>query len=136
VPPKRIQCPACGSFKVSSRKVKRKYFAPLGPPIACEVFEDTCEECTESGDFRGRNDARIERAIKESTYRTMPHLMEKILSSGVTEVYFERVLGLPFGTVKRWKEKYWGTTPAEAALLRLISTHVWLLDVADRGYKP
>ena len=129
-----LKCPICGSARVLSRNIQREYSVPLGPSILCETIENTCEDCQATGDFGDTNEERIALAQRESTCQSISLILDKLVSDGLSMVYIERATGLPSRTLARWKSGQ--CSASGAALLRMIHTYPWLLDVADRGYEP
>lgn len=126
-------CPVCASEKVSSSVEKRVINAPLGPPIQYAAVVDSCEDCGEVGDFDAVNDAQIEAAIHESEVASIRTMLDELAAHGVSNASLERALRLPQRTTARWKE---GKLSAGAtALLRMVRTFPWMLEVADADYK-
>lgn len=59
--------------------------------------------------------------------------LQKLSEDGITERSIERALELPFGTIERWRVE--GPPPEAVALLRVITTYPWMLDVAEHGFE-
>ena len=127
-------CPWCGSDKVVTETQPERFAVPHGPSVEIQAVTDTCAQCGESGDFGGVNDSAITRARENSIKASVPLMLEQLARSNCTMAYIERSLSLPTRTLARWKIE--GTSAAAVALLRMITTFPWLLDVADNGYQP
>lgn len=132
--PLNRQCPACGSEDVETKEDTREIRATFGPAVHVLHMVDTCSTCGEAGDFEATNDARIDLAIEESIRASVPCMLELLARHGVTMAYLERALELPMRTAARWKS---GEHSAAAiALLRIVATFPWVLEVAENGFNP
>lgn len=128
-----LRCPLCESDNVSSSSHKRTVVAPLGVPVAYDHHLDVCAKCGEKGDFSKANDVRIQKAEAESATLSVGRLLDDLASRGISPSYIERAMAMPALTVARWRD---GTASAEAlALLRVIHTYPWILEVADRRFE-
>lgn len=65
---------------------------------------------------------------------SVPRMLELLGAHGMSMAYIERALDLPVGTAVRWKA---GECSAAAlALLRIITTFPWVVEVAESGLDP
>ena len=127
-------CPTCGSGNLESSSLEESVQVPYGPSIAYDSVEDHCMNCGDRGDFAAENDERIEKAVQESAASSVELILKKLSEEGISSAYFERALRLPVRTVSRWKT---GKVSASAlALVRLVRTYSWLLEVADSNFDP
>lgn len=127
-----VQCPACGSSDVAVTYESRSYSAPFGAPSSVSTEITTCRACGESGDFRNANAAALKQAIETADQKSIASILEWLGAAGVSMAYIERALRLPTRTVARWKS---GECSASGiALLRLLRTYPWLLDVAASSF--
>lgn len=94
--------------------------------------EDTCLDCGMVGDFAGRNDAIIGAALKRAESRAVENNLQFLSSMGLTMAYMERALGLPQRTMMRWKTGE--HSAASIALLQMVRTYPWLLQVAEHRF--
>lgn len=94
----------------------------------------TCRKCGFE-EYLPSNDRTIERALSDLKKASMVHLLNDLNSSGLTNAYMERALGLPARALARWKNEA-SIMPSAAghALMRLIRTFPWLLQVAEEGF--
>ena len=125
-------CPSCGSEQVETRT--NRHWLPIvyGAPAEWEEKIDHCLLCGESGDFSGGNDSYIEDAIKAAKKQSVVSMLDSLSESGVKMAYLERALELSPRTSARWKN---GECSASSlALIRIINTLPWLLEVADAGF--
>jgi len=126
------QCPVCGSVDVAITYESRSYSAPFSVPSALRIEVATCRTSGESGDFRNANVAAMKQAIETADQKSIAPILEWLGAYGVSMAFIERALRLPTRTVARWKS---GECSASGiALLRLLRTYPWLLDVAASGF--
>jgi hypothetical protein len=123
-----IQCPACGSHDIETSRALRSYATPFGHARSYEIEVATCRTCRESGDFRGVNSASIKKAIEEADKESVDLVLGWLSKAGISMAYLERALSLPPRTVARWKSG--GCSASGLALLRIVRTFPWILEVA------
>ncbi len=127
-----VQCPVCGSLDVAITYESRSCSVPFGVSSPLRTELATCRTCGESGDFRNANAAAIKQAIETADQKSIGSILEWLGASGVSMAFIERALRLPTRTVARWKS---GECSASGiALLRLLRTYPWLLEVAGAGF--
>ena len=127
-------CPVCASDNITSETVQRVVAATLGPPKIYAAVVDSCGECGEVGDFDAVNDARIEEALRESEVASIRMMLDELAQAGISNASVERALRLPQRTTARWKDGK--LSAGAAALIRMVRTYPWMLEVADADYKP
>lgn len=128
-----LVCPACGSTDIVTSERTRQFSVPFGPLVSVPQTNNVCSVCGEEGDFAGANDTRITLARHDSAKESVPKMLATLAASGITMAYIERALELPVRTVARWKSGDFSAAPL--ALLRIIATFPWMLEVAERGFK-
>jgi len=100
--------------------------------VAIEVL--TCRKCGFE-EYLPSNDETIARALSDLKKALMVLLLNDLNSSGLPNAYRERALGLPARTLARWKnEVSLMQSAAGHALMRLIRTFPWLLQVAEAEF--
>jgi len=111
-----------------------KHWLPVvyGAPAEWEEKIYHCLVCDESGDFSGENDTIVESALEIAKKQSVVSMLDALCDGGIKMTYLERSLELPPKTVARWKNG--GCSAASIALLRIIRTFPWLLEVADANY--
>jgi hypothetical protein len=127
-------CPVCGSTDLKEKGVTEKIKAPYGPEISFEAIENTCSVCGEEGDFFNKSEDLILSALRESTEVSIDTILNSLNGLEISNAYFERALRLPPRTLARWKNKK--LSASSLALLRMVGTYPWLLEVADRDFEP
>lgn len=132
---KKVVCPSCGSDNVASSVQRKAISVPFGPAQQYDARVDLCNDCELEGDFFDTNEKAVADALaaarKASAISMMNQLVEK---NGLGMAHMERVLELPARTMMRWKI---GDCSAGAlALLRILTTYPWTLDVADAQFDP
>lgn len=127
-------CPWCGSDAVAAEEQVESFGVVYGPSITFLAVTNTCDACGESGDSGKVNDPKFALAKEQSVKASVPSMLDELGKHDCTMAYMERSLDLPTRTIARWKA---GETSASAiALLRLVRTYPWLLQVADSGFDP
>ncbi|MFK5926426.1 MAG: hypothetical protein QM483_07345 [Desulfuromusa sp.] len=124
-----ISCPVCGSEDITESTEKRIIGLEFGRAIEIDETVYTCNDCDFDGDFNNENDKKIETALEQVKKDLSKTILDELSDNGITNVYFERAMGLPFRTLARWKK---GNISASGyALLKTVKTYPWLLSVAD-----
>ena len=131
---KKLVCPACDSEDVVQNVDAKTYVLPYANPFSVPNVTNTCKVCGESGDFLKANDSAYEVAEKVALTDSVNRILDDMSAEGVSMAYIERVLQLPKRTLHRWKS---GSDSATGiALLRLVRTCPWLLEIAKENYSP
>lgn len=116
-----VFCPICDAspVNITSTYSERTYTAAYGDPIPFRFRNDHCNVCGEDGDFTAANDPHIESARERSRATSVPKMIELLAAHGYTSAATERILGIPFGTIERWRCE--GCDQVGVALLRLLA---------------
>lgn len=130
-----MTCPVCGFDQVTDLPLIRDFSVPYGPTVEVTLNNNRCPNCLEEGDFEGRNDPLIERALAESTQKSIQVMVDMIVGYGYTIISCERALRLPFGTIQKWLDKPDLVDPGAVVMLRMVTTYPWLLQAADNNFK-
>jgi len=128
------KCPVCGSVDVKSEKVEGNLPVPYGTAATFTETVYTCLSCGESGDFTGDNHEIVHQAIRKSEIASAASILENFAANSISSAYFERALRLPARTTTRWKAGE--LSAAVLALLRIVRTYPWTLEVADSFFDP
>ncbi|SNX59755.1 hypothetical protein SAMN06296273_1189 [Nitrosomonas ureae] len=127
-------CPACGSDSIETTNIKQMLPIVYGDPAILDEVLDKCLVCGESGDFSGLNDQRITETIDIAKKKSVNDMLHYLSERGLKMTYVERALELPARTIARWKGGE--LSAATLALLRIIRTYPWLIEVADSHFDP
>jgi len=125
-------CPACGSDSIETTKKKHMIPIVYGNPAVFDEVLEKCLVCEESGDFTGANDELIDKAIEVAKKQSVIDMLDALSQNGIKMAYMERALELPTRTIARWKGGE--VSAATLALLRIIRTFPWILEVADAHF--
>lgn len=125
-------CPACGSDSVKTTINKHMLPITYGDPAEFNEVLDECLVCGESGDFTGINDDQIDKAIEVAKKQSVIYMLDDLSHKNIKMSYMERALELPARTIARWKGGELSATTL--ALLRIIRTYPWILEVADAHF--
>lgn len=127
-----IQCPICGSTEVSIIHEVSQGQLTLGPTFEYTSNLHKCATCGEQGDFTGENDTVYLESLKAAQKELQKSLIEDLGNLGFTMAYIERALELPQRTLARWKNG--DHSAANLALLRILRSMPWIVDVADHRF--
>jgi len=122
-------CPVCGSDALTTSIKKHALTVIYGKPAEYNEVVDTCSVCEESGDFSDLNDATINQIMKAAKKESATNMLDYLSNHNIKMSYMERSLELPARTLARWKAE--DCSAAGLALLRIIRTYPWILEVAD-----
>jgi hypothetical protein len=125
-------CPACGSNSIEITKSKHTLPIVYGRPAVYDEVLEKCFVCGESGDFSGANNELIDRALEVAKKQSVIDMLDTLSHKGIKMSYIERSLELPARTIARWKVGE--LSAATLALLRIIRTYPWILEVADAHF--
>lgn len=126
-----IFCPACGSEDITESVSTEFRQLTLGPEFEVQSSNFQCNVCGEEGDFALKNDALVSSAMKEAQKVFVKHTLTEF-DTVIPLVRIERALELPFRTLNRWKSGDFSS--ASIALLRILKTYPWIIDVADHKF--
>ncbi len=126
-------CPKCGALMGDFCELQEKVMAPYG---AMKNYVEQVSSCDECGyEINDDMDGSRYRALYEkSVTESIPAILDSLSQSGYSMVATERILELPFRTLSRWKASG-KPSSGGVALLRLLATLPWLLEVADNNYE-
>lgn len=128
-----IECPVCGSNKIEREEKETSLCVPYGTEKKVSETLFRCSECkTSFGDDKSA-DEDIKRALELLKKDSARNILKYFSENRMNFAGMERALELPQRTMSRWKTE--GAVDASAlALLRMIRTFPWLIDVADNNY--
>jgi hypothetical protein len=126
------QCPACGSDSIETTTRKHSLPVVYGDPAVYDEVTDKCLVCGECGDFSESNDDEVEKALDLARKHSVVSILDVMSQAGIKMAYMERALDLPARTLARWKNGE--ISAASLALLRIIRTYPWVIEVADARF--
>jgi transposase-like protein len=133
---KPITCPVCGSSDfsvVESTKEVRDLLASK----EVVVNNYSCNTCNATGDFADSNDSILEQALEDVKLSTVSSIIDEFCARMNTSLAgIERALELPQRTLVKWKRRAVAPSAAGVALLKVIHTYPWVMEVAQSGYDP
>ncbi|MEQ1557786.1 MAG: hypothetical protein ABL933_02445 [Methyloglobulus sp.] len=127
-----LTCPACGSNSIETITLNKSIPVVYGNAAIFSESVDKCLICEEMGDFSNVNDENIQKALELARKESVIGMLDTISNIGIKMSYMERALDLPIRTIARWKNGE--VSAASLALLRIIRTYPWLLEVADERF--
>jgi hypothetical protein len=127
------KCPICGSEDVTEKVNEQQLSLPYGDDSTFKVTELYCDECEEFTIDRESSDEALSEALASGKMDSVNRMLDFLSENGVTNAYLERALDLPVRTVARWKKGKFSAS--SLALLRMVRTFEWLLEVAEVNYR-
>jgi|GEM_PF-669660 len=132
----KIICPACGSTSFEVAKTKKVISEPYSNPVEVFIDEYNCLVCGMQGDFTKSNDEIIDRAIEQAKHNSVFSIIEYFNRNDISMSAFERALDLPQRTLTKWKNGLSNPSATGFALMNIVRTYPWILEVAQSKYDP
>ncbi len=129
-----LTCPVCGSEEITKVENSIKINEPFADELTVQTPWYRCETCSSDGDFFGENDLIIRAAKEAALIEGVKNILDDIRSANVSFASVERALGLAQRTLTKWHSSVSKPSAAAVALLRMIGTFPWLLQVGDSKY--
>ncbi|MDA3835031.1 MAG: hypothetical protein PF495_16720 [Spirochaetales bacterium] len=130
----KVICSYCGKETVSIEEHEIELTEPYGGASTVKIKEKVCTYCgfEEEDDS---NDLVIQKELSVLKRVSMVKVLDALNAMGHTNASMERALGLPARTLARWKnEQTMSPSASGIALMRIIRTYPWILDVADMQF--
>lgn len=132
----KIICPACGSTSFKVANTKKVISEPYSNPVEVFIDEYNCLVCGMQGDFTKSNDEIIDRAIEQAKHNSVFSIIEYFNRNDISMSAFERALDLPQRTLTKWKNGLSNPSATGFALMNIVRTYPWILEVAQSKYDP
>jgi len=123
-----VSCPVCGCKDFKRTYEGRSISVPYGPEVEYLAANCYCFACQFEGDFYQENDEKITESEAKSRQAAFEAMVENLSLRNYAPPYIERVLRIPQGSIKRWRER---CSPEAAALLRILVMKADLLAELD-----
>lgn len=108
--------------------LESKYFKKVISRVQYFNTEIDCKNCN----FKGLVASGRSKAHKIAEGRLQKKIIDDLEANGYKIVSMERALRLPFGTMKKWRAGK--VEDVSLALLKLIKSMPWLINVADYNF--
>ncbi|GJL79510.1 MAG: hypothetical protein NPINA01_24990 [Nitrospinaceae bacterium] len=132
----KLSCPECDSTSIKTEKICEAVNVPFGKTGQYEKTFHVCENCGEKGSFSNKiseeNHEKYYAALKETNKLSVADISQHLSAQGDSMAHIERSLGLAQRTLSRWKTQ--GVSASGMALMRIIRTYPWILNVADENF--
>lgn len=133
----KIICPACGSSdSIEEIMETEEIKEPFVESKKIEVTNYRCLLCGAEGDFAGQSKKKYTQALTELKNKAVNRIIEDFDNNNISMASIERALELPQRTLTKWKNGLSSPTAAGIALLKIIRTYPWILDVAQSNFNP
>lgn len=129
---KQMFCELCGADDVKQKNILKEYCVPFGSKVSVSKIITECSVCGAEIDLT--EDAIIEDALVISAKESVKNILDYLKKAGYSLSYIERALELPQRTLSRWKSKTSVTSASAIALLRIIRTYPWIIDVSENHF--
>ncbi len=130
---KRV-CPICGSKHISRIEKESTGQLSMGTEFVFKEIIYKCASCKEMGDFFHESDKFYMDAKNQAENTLVKQILEDLNNNGMSMAYIERVFELPARTLTRWKTGDYSSSAL--ALLKIINTFPWILEVAENRFSP
>lgn len=126
-------CPSCGSKSI---EIKEKEDREINIDIYQKIkFKSEYLICYDCDFSKYLNEHKVKALVAQSNKETMIKIINNIeIGDRRSFSYIERALRLNPGSIKKWKID--GGSPSDLALMKLIDSMGWLVEVADNKYEP
>lgn len=131
---KKIICSYCGRETISIKKYEIELSEPYSDTSTVTIQEKVCSHCGFIEEDKN-NDPVIQKELSALKRASMVTMLDTLNAMRHTNASMERALGLPARTLARWKNQQSMSPSASGiALMRIIRTYPWILDVADMQF--
>lgn len=129
-----MKCSYCGSDSLVIQEAIFALHEPFAQKKTVPVKVIRCEACGFEEDDPG-NDVLIQKELALQKQSSMVNILNYLNEQGYSNASMERSLGLPARTLARWKNDS-AIVPSAAALalMRIVRTYPWILQVADAKF--
>ena len=132
----KLSCPECDSENIKIEKIQEEDCLAFGHEFDYEKELHACMDCNATGSFSQKvieeNDNKYNLALKEANKHSIESILQYLSDFDGSMARIERSLGLAQRTLSRWKTQ--GVSASGIALMRIIRTYPWILDVADEDF--
>ncbi|PKK89942.1 MAG: hypothetical protein CVV64_11450 [Candidatus Wallbacteria bacterium HGW-Wallbacteria-1] len=125
-------CEICGSENIVSKISNTVVSVPYHASINHEIFYYYCEDCDSEVDVESADDT-LQHEIDIAEKQSVIDMIDFLSQSDINLTGLERALNLPYRTLSRWKGGK-NLTAAALALLRILRTYPWIIDVAQHNF--
>lgn len=129
----KLQCPACGSLNNVLLEKKEMVKAPFGPIKQIIETRYKCADCESIFIDENVTEDPYANALEQSKKESVNYILDCLHKSGYSLAAMERALELPQRTMSQWKSGR-ELSAAGMALLRIINTYPWIIEVAEVNY--
>jgi hypothetical protein len=129
----KVPCPCCGSTDNWFKVEPREYTPPFGPTTRYEVLVMHCTACTEELVYEaGPDPKRVQAILQHADQATVPTMLDRLEAAGYSQAAIKRILEVDDYSVN-WRN---GAITDVIALLRILTTYPWILEVAAKRFDP
>lgn len=130
---KDMECPVCGSYNITISYNEDIAQAAFGTVVPFKEKVIKCNACESTFSDDNISENPYSKALEQSKKESIGLILGSLLEMGYTLASMERALELPQRTMSQWKSGR-DLSAAGIALLRIIKTYPWIIEVADAKY--
>ena len=130
---KKISCAICGSKDINISHNDDTVQAVYGSVVPYREKVITCNTCKSNYSDGEITENAYSLALEKSKKESVANILDNLPQLGYNLAAMERALELPQRTLSRWKSGK-DLSAAGLALLRIINTYPWIIEVADAKY--
>ncbi len=132
----KLRCSYCGKYNASMKDYDVELSEPFGGTSVVTMQEVVCDSCGFAEEAQS-NDLIVQKELAVLKRISMVKVLDTLNKQGHSNASMERALGLPARTLARWKnEQSMSPSASGIALMRIIRTFPWILDVAEFNFDP
>jgi hypothetical protein len=127
------KCPACGEPGARVVETTETYTAPFGRAVEYKQRHTECDACEIEIDVS--DPQAFPAAIREAEINSVNEILEYFKATGTSIGRIERALELPHRLISNWKSKE-SWSKSALALLRIVRAYPWIVEVANKHFRP
>lgn len=132
---KDFNCPVCDGNDFEIIEEVEEIDIPFSDDNQIKLIKLKCNECETITEYSKLFDEDYNKAIEKYKKISVENMLESLSNKGYNLAAIERALELPQRTISRWKNTG-ELSSTGLALLRIISTYPWILNVAQNKFDP
>jgi len=127
-------CPLCESEGLEKIERSKVIYNSFTSNEVIPIVEYRCPICGAVGDLFDDNDHAIEAAINSANIRAISNILDELKDINYSMSAIERAFSLTSRILSKWKSGSSVPSKSGEALLKLIGTLPWLIEIAENNY--
>ncbi|MFW5879805.1 MAG: hypothetical protein ACOCUV_03165 [bacterium] len=130
---KDFECPVCGSKNYDTIIENESIDVPFSGTHEFENLKLKCQDCETVTDYTKVFTEEYDNALEKIKQDSIEVMLGNLSNFGYSLAGIERALDLPQRTISRWRNNK-EISSVGLALLRIINTYPWILNVAENKF--